>query len=184
MFTTQRYTAQIAVKEYVERYVDVEGFLACCRECPSYDRAWSCPSYDFDVLEYWSQYETLELTAVKIRFDEAYAGKPFSEEEMNQIMEKSVGAVKQQLSQELYKREREVPGSVSLSAGSCSLCEKGCARAQGQPCRFPERLRYSIEALGGNVGLTISRLMGLELEWMEQGRLPGYFVLVCGLLKK
>ena len=44
-------------------------------------------------------------------------------------------------------------------------------------------MRYSIESIGGNVGLTLGKLMGIELEWMEEGRLPHYFVLVCGLLK-
>ena len=43
-------------------------------------------------------------------------------------------------------------------------------------------MRYSIESLGGNVGLTIEKLMGIQLEWMEEGKLPHHFVLVCGLL--
>lgn len=44
-------------------------------------------------------------------------------------------------------------------------------------------MRHSIESLGGNVGLTCSRLMKIELMWMEEGKLPPYFVLVCGLLR-
>lgn len=34
------------------------------------------------------------------------------------------------------------------------------------------------------MGLTISRLMGIELEWMKEGTMPRYFVLVSGLLVK
>ena len=45
-------------------------------------------------------------------------------------------------------------------------------------------MRYSIESLGGNVGLTVSKLMGIELEWMEEGKIPSYFVLAGGLLKQ
>lgn len=45
-------------------------------------------------------------------------------------------------------------------------------------------MRYSIEALGGSVGMTIEKLMGLKLEWMEDGTLPHYFVLVCGMLRR
>ena len=45
-------------------------------------------------------------------------------------------------------------------------------------------MRYSIESLGGNVGLTVSKLMGIELEWVTEGKVPSYFVLVGGLLKK
>ncbi len=182
MYTTQRYHSSISVSDYLERYVDVETFLEKCRECPNYGRLWSCPPYDFDVTRYWEQYKTLELTAVKILFNEEYAGKSFPPEETQQIIEDSLWQVKADLSAELLEKEQAHPGSVSLSAGSCHLCQGNCGKENGEPCRFPEKMRYSIEALGGNVGLTISKLMGIELEWMEEGRLPHYFVLVCGLL--
>ncbi len=57
-----------------------------------------------------------------------------------------------------------------------------CTRTEKKPCRYPDQMRYSIESLGGNVGLTVSRLMGIELEWIEEGKMPSYFVLVAGLL--
>lgn len=182
MYTTQRYYSSISVSDYLRRYVDVETFLEKCKECPNYGKVWSCPPYDFDVLEYWRQYETLDLIAVKILFDEEYAGKSFPPKEAQQIIEDSLWQVKADLSAELLEKEQAHPGSVSLSAGSCHLCGGQCGKADGEPCRFPEKMRYSIEALGGNVGLTISKLMGIELEWIEEGKLPHYFVLVCGLL--
>ena len=93
--------------------------------------------------------------------------------------------VKEDMSRELYEMEKQHPGSVSLSAGSCSMCrEEGCTRSKGEPCRHPNLMRYSIESVGGNVGLTVSKLMGYELEWVEEGKVPSYFVLVGGLLKK
>ena len=82
----------------------------------------------------------------------------------------------------MMEEEKKYPGSISLSAGSCSRCKGGCTRPQGKPCRFPDEIRYSIESLGGNVGMTIEKLMGLELEWMEEGKLPSHFILVNGLL--
>ncbi len=182
MYTTKRYEATIPVSDYLEGYVDVDTFLECCRACPNYDGKWSCPSYDFDVIEYWKKYQTLDLTAIKIIFDGEYAGKEFPEEEIQRITDVSVMEMKRELSKELLLREEEVPGSVSLSAGSCILCKDGCSRKEGKPCRFPDKMRYSIESLGGNVGLTISKLMGIELEWIEAGKLPHHFVLVCGLL--
>lgn len=182
MYTTERYEAEISVKEYLDQYVDIPGFLEKCRKCPNYEHIWSCPPFDFDAESYWKQYEHLELTAVKIVFDKEYAGKPFPEEKMSEIIKSSIETVKQELSRELLERERERPGSISLSAGCCTACGEVCSRKNAVPCRFSDELRYSIEALGGNVGLTISRLMGIELEWMEEGKLPDYFVLVCGML--
>lgn len=184
MYKTQRYQAEIPVKEYLERYVDVETFLESCRACPNYGKLWSCPPYEFDPLDYWREYNTLYLIAEKIQFDKEYAGKSFPQEKIEEITRTALGDVKARLSRELYEKEQEFPGSVSLSAGCCTWCGGICKRTEGQPCRFPDKMRYSIESLGGNVGLTISRLMGIELEWMKEGTMPRYFVLVSGLLVK
>ena len=195
-YTTERYEAVVSVDHYLERYVDVGTFLEACKECPNYEKIWSCPSYDFDVIDYWKKYSTLELVAVKIVFDEAIAGKQITKEEQDEISRNSIWEVKEQLAAELYEREKAVPGSISLSAGSCTLCkgagthaegdilfEGFCSRIKGEPCRYPDKMRYSIESLGGNVGTTLSELMEIELEWMQEGRMPSYFVLVSGLLR-
>ena len=141
------------------------------------------PSYDFDVIEYWKEYSTLELVAIKIIFDETVAGEQLTKEEQEYITKNSIWEVKEQLAAELYEREKALSGSISLSAGSCTLCKEGCTRLEDKPCRFPDKMRYSIESLGGNVGTTLSDLMEIELEWIQEGRMPSYFVLVSGLLR-
>lgn len=183
MYKTARYEAEIPVGEYVEQYVDVDTFLKACQACGNYDRVWSCPPYDFDVIEYWKKYRNLRLIASKIEFDEAARERTYSQDELQEILDRVLPAEKERLTEELLGMEKEIPGSVSLSAGSCRKCKGGCSKPGGKPCRFPETMRYSIESLGGNVGLTIEKLMGLKLEWMEAGRLPHHFVLVCGLLE-
>ena len=45
-------------------------------------------------------------------------------------------------------------------------------------------MRYSLESLGANVGMTVSRLMNIELEGYEENKIPEYFVEIAGLLKK
>ena len=172
---TEVITKEIPVSEYFEKYVDVETFLACCKECHNYGTVWACPPYDFDVRAYWKRFTSLYLTARKMYFPEGTS----QETAMAAMAEE-----KARMSEELFDLEAKFPGAVSLSAGSCSICGRGnCTRPAGQPCRFPDRMRYSIEALGGNVGMTVSRLMGIELEWMEEGKVPSYFVLVGGILK-
>ena len=198
IYTTERHEAIVSVEHYLEKYVDVDTFLEACKACPNYEKIWSCPSYDFDVIEYWKKYSTLELVAVKIIFDETVAGKQLTEEEQEDISRNSIWEVKEQLAAELYEREKAIPESISLSAGSCTLCKAAgahaegerkadaegfCSRLKGEPCRYPDKMRYSIESLGGNVGTTLSELMEIELEWMQEGRMPSYFVLVSGLLR-
>lgn len=182
MYRIENYESEISVKEYVENFVDVETFLEACKNCPNYQQVWSCPGYDFDVLEYWNRHEHLKVYAHKIIFEPEYLEKTYTSEELNEILQKVLKEEKQKLSDRMFEEEKKYPGSISLSAGSCGFCKEGCTRPQGKPCRFPEQMRYSIESLGGNVGMTIERLMGLELEWMEEGKLPTHFILVNGLL--
>ncbi|MGI6010690.1 MAG: DUF2284 domain-containing protein [Ruminococcus sp.] len=182
MYTTTRHEATISVPEYVEKFVDVPTFLEACKACPNYDRVWSCPSYDFDVIKYWNRYQTFQLLATKITFEEDMLSRTYTQQEIQDILNQVLPPEKKKLSDELLRAEKLNPGSISLSAGSCHLCKDGCTKPTGGSCRNPDLMRYSIESLGGNVGLTIEKLLGLNLEWVEEGRLPHHFVLVSGLL--
>lgn len=185
MYKIRTYTNEISIQNYVENYVDIPTFLKCCEACPNYKNIWSCPTYDFDVESYWRSYNTFSVVGRQILFDEETRNRTFSQEELYSLIEDVIGKEKQILTDELFEQEKLYPGSISLSAGSCSTCGKGnCTRPKSEPCRFPDKMRYSIESLGGNVGKTISDLFHIELEWVEEGKLPSHFVLVCGLLKK
>lgn len=170
----ETYEKEINVADYIEGYVCVEEFLEMCKSCENYDQKWSCPSYDFDPIEgYWKKFETLKVVGKKM----------FLEEGEKENWQELVGQVQDALTAELFDRELAIPDSQSLSAGSCRICgQNNCARKNGEPCRFPDKLRYSIESLGGNVGLTCTKLLGVPLQWMEEGKVPDYFVLVGGLL--
>lgn len=176
MYTIEKSQKTIKVNEYIDHYVNVEEFLQYCKNCENYEKIWACPSYNFNPEDYWKEYDELLVVARKILFG-SDVDIPRSYEIMLEV--------KADMSRELYELEKEHPGSVSLSAGSCDLCkEEGCTRTEGLPCRYPDQMRYSIESLGGNVGKTVSKLMGYELEWIEEGKVPSYYVLVGGLLKK
>ncbi len=182
MYTITRHETSVPVPEYLENYVDIPTFRTACQACPNYGKVWSCPPYDFDVEAFWKQFSTLQLLASKITFSEELLERTYTPEEQKVLLSTVLQPEKIQLSREMLEREQEYPGSVSLSAGSCSTCENGCSKPLGLPCRNPDTMRHSIESLGGNVGLTVDKLMGIKLEWMEKGRLPHHFVLVCGLL--
>ena len=169
----ETYEKTVDMATYITDYVNVEEFLECCRQCEDFDQKWSCPSYDFDPVDYWKKFDHLYVIGKKMILEEE------DKENWRDLMKQ----VKADLTKELYAMEEKRPGSISLSAGSCEICgENGCAKTTGEPCRFPDKMRYSIESLGGNVGLTASRLLGIDLLWMEEGKVPDYFVLVGGLL--
>lgn len=163
----------IEVEEFIEGYVNVDEFLECCKECENYDMVWSCPTYDFDPVDYWRKFKNLYVVGKKM----------ILEEDEKENWETLMAQVKAEIGDELYALEEQYPNSKSLSAGNCKICgESNCTRKTGEPCRYPEKMRYSIESLGGNVGLTASKLLGINLQWIEQGQIPDYFVLVGGLL--
>ena len=77
--------------------------------------------------------------------------------------------------------EAEAPGSLALFPGRCDWCAV-CARMEGKPCRTPERMRYSIEALGGDCGGIMEHFFGQKLQWASGNRLPEQMILLGGLL--
>ncbi len=183
MYTISRHEAEISVEDYLRDYVDIPTFEKACAACPNYNKTWSCPPYDFDVESYWKQFKTLKLYAHKLILDPEYHERRYTPEEVKQLLEELLSQGKDNLADYVFSKEKEFPGSVCLSSGgSCSKCKGNCAKLEGKPCRFPDTLRHSLESLGGNVGLTVEKLMGLKLEWMEDGRLPSHFVLVSGIL--
>lgn len=184
-YKLETFTAQVDVSEYLHTCVNVEEFLECCKLCPNYGKVWSCPPYSFHPEDYWRQYHTLFLYARKIIFSEEQIKKEYTPEQLNLFTNRILQYEKQDMANQLSLLEKQFEGSVSLSAGCCQMCgQDGCTRKDGIPCRFPRQMRYSIESLGGNVGLTITKYLRQELLWMTEGRLPQYFILVGGLLKK
>ncbi len=182
-FLIEKYESDVLMEEYLEDCVDVPQFLEYCKQCHNYDKTWSCPSFDFDPVEYLKKYRTLRVIGWKIIIPEEYRLRIYPNKEQNLMMENLLAGPKRDLDREMLNLEKEYPGSRALSGGSCLYCKPSdCAKVEGKPCRFPEKMRYSIEALGGNVGLTVTRYLGQKLEWIEEGRLPRYFMLVAGLL--
>ena len=169
----KRFEAEIDIETYVKDYVDVETFQACCKACPHYNTVWSCPPYDFNPLDYWNSFDRFLVVGYQLTF---------GSDRTSEAMTEALVDFKQKLADEMYAMEEELPGSESLLTGDCRICE-GCTKSEGMPCRFPEKMRYSIAALGGDVGKTISDLCGIELEWIEEGKLPEHYALVGGLLK-
>lgn len=122
----------------------------------------------------WERFNAPEFLQRKYRIT---FGKDRTREEMIEAERK----VKRKLGRELFEQEKQIPGSMQLSAGSCDICIN-CTRNQGAPCAHPDLMHYSIESIGGNVAKTIEDICGIEIEWIEGDRLPEHFVLVGALL--
>lgn len=184
-YKIKQLSGKIQIKEYLEACVNTEEFLEYCKTCSNYGKVWSCPPYDFSVEQYWKNYKTLLLYGKKIIFSREMLEREYTQQEVDKVLREILVREKEKMTEELYRMENENEGSVSLRAGSCTrCCKEGCTREQGDKCRHINDLRYSIESLGGNVGLTIRKYLREELLWMEENKLPEYFILIGGLLLK
>ena len=176
------FEAEMDVSELLNNYQDKERFLAFCRECENYGKLWSCPPYDFGVAEYLKAYKKVHLIGTKIYFCDSLREESMKESSMPQVPEEILARTKAEVDEVLLQMEREEEGVKMLSSGGCRLCGS-CMRGSGQPCCKKESMRYSLESLGCDVVRLSKDKLGLELQWM-QGKLPEYFVLVNGLLRK
>lgn len=182
-YTTERYEATVPVEEYLEQCVDVPEFLEYCKQCGNYGKLWSCPPFSFDAEAYWKKYKTFRIVGLKILLPPEVTGRIYTKDERQELINEILWEEKRKLGRELIEQEQEFPGSISLSGGCCTECKPGsCKRLTSEPCRFPGQLRYSIEALGGNVGLTVTKYLKQKLLWIEDGKMPEYLMLICGLL--
>jgi predicted metal-binding protein len=171
------------VSDFFKTFVDVPRFLACCKECPSYGKRWSCPPYDFSVEATWGRYSSILLYEEKIPVSAEFRLNVYEQEELNDICRTFLAPVKRQMTDDLLALERQFPESMALFPGRCELCDL-CGKESGRVCRYPERMRYSIESLGGNVEQVVRILFDDRLLWAKDGHLPEYLILLGGLLKK
>lgn len=180
-YTTQMKEAEISVSDYLDKYVKAEEFIQYCRACPNFGKIWSCPEYDFDTVEYFRKHSRLRVIGLKIIYSPGTREKTYSREEMREVIAGSMHVERRKLDEYLRELE-EKTGGTALNAGSCNICPEGCARPEGKNCRFPDRMRYSLESLGADITTTIGDLLGIELVWDKEGKLPEYYTLVAGLL--
>lgn len=166
-------SSKISVNEFLEKYVHIEKFLDKCKECNNFNNNWSCPEFDFNPMDLWNVFKNLELIGVKFTF----------EGEENKDWNKHLEKVKDSFIDTLISLEKKIEGSLALFPGSCEICGRGnCKKIKNLPCIYPEKMRHSIEALGGDVGLITKDLLELKLSWFNENEYPEYLIIVGGLL--
>ena len=179
MSEIKKLTADVDVDEYYEKYVNFEKFSKLCeeeQELLGYN--WSYPPFDFDPEDIWNSYGKLKIIAFKIEFSQEELDHTFEERELDFVL-KRFERLKVKLMNEIYVLEDE--NSLGLFLGKCNLCMR-CTREVGMPCKMPFKMRYPIEALGGDVDKTVEDIFGFKIQYAKDGKLPEYLFFVGGLL--
>lgn len=159
---------------YVKDFRDVATFEECCRACPNYGKRWGCPPFDHDTLNDLLPYERVMIVGVKVS---PYDGKLPMEQVYDLIRPEL-----ERVNSRLLELERLTGGLAFGFVGKCPYCNGApCARREGKPCRHPDVVRPSLEAYGFNVSLTASEVLGIDMVWGKDDKIPRYLTLVCGL---
>ena len=179
-YTVTSKEVTIAADEFVRRYRDVERIRGYCLQCPGYGKSWGCPPFDFDPATVTEGFKTVTVMGTVIEFDEATRAACKTSDEAIAVGRGAMEEVWQLLLPRLYEMERQTPGSRCFTF-RCSLCPEGCTRPEGKPCRHPDRLRYSLEAVGFDIEAMTRDLLDINLEWSRDGSLSKHITLVTAL---
>ena len=121
------------------------AFRAMCETnaCGNYGKCWMCPP---DVGE-------IEALMARIRaFPGGVLYQTIGELEDSFDIEGMTEAGRRhaQVSQRIQRALPEGLRTLHLTCGGCRMCET-CAKASGEPCRFPDRALPSVESYGVDV---------------------------------
>ncbi len=163
--------ASLATRAELLRHHDPERVQGYCRGCEKHGRFWSCPPFTASPLRGFP-----EWTHAVIVCRQTPIGPGTTRE---QLVERFL-AERVSFAGQMRRLETCFPQVTALVAGHCSGCTE-CTRSEGKPCRAPERLRYSLEAVGFDVTGLAEGLAGVKIHWSKSG-VPDYLTTVGALL--
>ncbi len=143
--------------------------------CPSYGHSWTCPPVAPYLEEGVSHYHKFFLIYIQFDLKSYIEGKkkyPRRSEESirNRFFMKNLlgDKLEKEVFQFLNGHQDLLGEKFILWDGFCRICfnkkDKGCNYDSGIPCRYPNKKRYSMEAVGIDVTSTVKNL-NLAIEW-------------------
>lgn len=182
--------AQIPTLEYIADFRDVAKFYEFCKQCKLHKKTWSCPPFISDTggfVDYKGQkledFSLTTIVGVKLNIDNETRYKATNVQERDELIRNIFIDARKEMDAILMQYEQQISPSMLYYAGPCSVCTPNdCARANNQACKFPEKLRSTLEADGFDIGRTTTEILGLELLWCNDLILPEYYTLVYGFM--
>lgn len=169
---TETYSKTTDLKSFIERFSDPVRIEGYCKECRNYGRMWACPPLSEETLNAFREFEKMTVIAVKI----IPTDKNLPLDKAAEIMR----PVRVRLEKMMLDAEKEYGGRALAFAGECLLCgDEKCTRPLSKPCRHPQKVRPSLEACGFDVNKIAEELLGIEIKWGHDNKMPEYLLLTC-----
>lgn len=182
MYTLKITGRDAFLDDVLARYQNREKFLKYCMACKKYNTCWSCPPLNFDIDEYLHAYKYIYFWGIQIFYAKDIIANVTEKGKIWGISMRTTETVKKQVNDILLSVEKKIPDTLSLSSGGCSFCRK-CSRINNEVCCKPEKMRYSLDAFGIDLGGLSEDFLRIKLLWSKD-RLPQYHTLIHALLSK
>ena len=157
------------------RFFDMPHFESLCKEgCSNYGKKWSCPPFAPEFSEFTSSYKYLYIFVLHTEMNQ------FSYIKNDYLKVKAANSILKSRMDKTLRILSLTQGGY-ISTGSCRMC-KPCKCKLNMPCAHREKMSYSFEALGIDVGNMTECFLGHTLLWYKKGNLPSYTSVVGGLL--
>lgn len=157
-----------SVDDLIQSSWDLETVSGYCRSCEFYQRNFSCPPQQFDILQYLKPFNRVLLVAHELALDPA---RPMS-------LAEHFYSRKQCIDQRLMQLEKQYPQNLVLLPGQCQNCQPSCGTSGLAGCAQPELKRYSLESLGFNVATLLNTYFDKELTFTEDRVILVYAILL------
>lgn len=165
--TMDKQVIEMSMDDLLE-FFNPEKVFGYCKTCRNYQKMWSCPEHEFSVETYLKNFSKVKIIGIELEYDN---DKEVYEYYLSQ---------RKWVDEDLIELENKYPDSKALIPGSCLLCER-CAKPD--KCIYPEKMRYSLESLGMDVGGITEKILKKKLQWDSKEKREK-MQLVAGLLIK
>jgi predicted metal-binding protein len=158
-------------------------------KCPSYGHSWACPPEAPYLEETVAKFKEFYLIYYRFNLaDYVKAEKAKNPEESETKIKSKLytnSLLRNKLENEIHEfldqYQDPFVERLILGDGYCRICsnktDKGCTYDSGKPCRYPEKRKYSMEAVGIDVTKTVLKL-NLDIEWPPKDHIYR-FGLIC-----
>lgn len=163
-----------------KQYRDTAVPKTFCQACPRYAKSWACPPL-INKIDF-TPFKEVWLIGVQAFVANNFLQPASSPKTLQEMSEGAIATLRKQIDPLLYTIERSCANSRLFLPGSCHLCTPtSCTRADNHPCRHPDLVRPSLEAMGFNVTRPAADLLHIDLLWAQGLQLPAYLTLIAAI---
>ncbi|WP_250675090.1 DUF2284 domain-containing protein [Paraclostridium ghonii] len=146
--------ANLCKNTLLNKYMDFDYFTGLCKDgCPHYDLSYTCPPNSPKFTEYTKNYEYSLVIVMYMNIDS------------HNSIETVHPYLRRVLSDLLIPLEKKFNGLLS-DGGRCRYCNK-CAYVENLPCRYPDKIRFSMEAMGIDLDKVCKDILNHSILWNE-----------------